>query len=110
MNSIHKIRAFYDWQNDQIGVALLQGDHEGRSIALAKPIEFAPLPSPGAFTQPTFGLEPTQAQMLMDQLWACGVRPKEGSGSAGSLAATERHLADMQRLVFGPAKKVGGNG
>jgi hypothetical protein len=39
------------------------------------------------------------AQQLMDDLWRCGVRPTEGSGSAGSLAATERHLEDMRRIV-----------
>lgn len=41
-----------------------------------------------------------QAQDLMDKLWQVGFRPTEGSGSAGALAATERHLKDMQRLVF----------
>lgn len=40
------------------------------------------------------------AQQLMDELWRCGLRPTEGTGSAGSLAATERHLADMRTLVF----------
>ncbi len=39
------------------------------------------------------------AQGLVDQLWACGLRPTEGSGSAGSLAATEKHLQDMRALV-----------
>ncbi len=39
-------------------------------------------------------------QRLMDELWHAGFRPTEGSGSAGSLAATERHLADMRALVF----------
>jgi hypothetical protein len=40
------------------------------------------------------------AQQLMDELWNCGLRPTEGTGSAGSLAATERHLADMKALAF----------
>lgn len=40
------------------------------------------------------------AQSLMDQLWNCGVRPTEGTGSAGSLAATKNHLEDMRRIVF----------
>jgi hypothetical protein len=40
------------------------------------------------------------AQALMDSLWDCGIRPTEGSGSAGSFAAQGAHLADMQRLVF----------
>lgn len=43
-----------------------------------------------------------QAQYLMDALWDCGLRPSEGSGSAGALAATQRHLEDMRSLVFKP--------
>lgn len=38
------------------------------------------------------------AQELMDSLWQCGLRPSEGSGSAGSLKATQDHLKDMQEL------------
>lgn len=46
------------------------------------------------------------AQTLMDDLWACGVRPTEGKGSAGALSATERHLEDMRALVFGTKVSV----
>lgn len=49
---------------------------------------------------PFLRLEFTAAQQLMDELWGCGLRPTEGTGSAGSLAATERHLQDMRKLVF----------
>lgn len=49
--------------------------------------------------EPTFALHFEAAQELMDQLWMAGLRPTEGSGSAGSLAATERHLADMRSIV-----------
>lgn len=45
-------------------------------------------------------LSTLEAQALMDRLWKAGLRPTEGSGSAGALAATERHLKDMQTLVF----------
>ena len=45
-------------------------------------------------------LEENQAQDLMDKLWMAGYRPTEGKGSAGALAATERHLSDLQRLIF----------
>lgn len=38
-------------------------------------------------------------QELMDSLWQCGFRPTEGTGSAGSLAATQAHLKDMRTLV-----------
>jgi len=36
----------------------------------------------------------------MDDLWAAGVRPTEGTGSAGSLSATEKHLSDMRIIAF----------
>ena len=53
----------------------------------------------------TFSLDMQVAQSLMDQLWACGVRPTEGRGSAGALAATQQHLEDMRRLVFEPREE-----
>jgi hypothetical protein len=53
----------------------------------------------GSYVTPSASLTEIQAQALMDQLWQCGLRPTEGSGSAGSLAATERHLADMRTIV-----------
>lgn len=49
---------------------------------------------------PVFTLRDEGCQHLMDELWRVGFRPSEGSGSAGSLAATERHLADMRHLLF----------
>lgn len=47
--------------------------------------------------RPTLSLQPCAAEQLMDQLWDCGLRPSEGSGSAGAMAATQLHLADMRR-------------
>jgi len=44
-------------------------------------------------------LRPEQAQELMDSLWQCGMRPAQGSGSAGSLAATEAHLATVKEYL-----------
>jgi hypothetical protein len=41
-----------------------------------------------------------EAQSLIDELWVIGLRPSEGTGSAGALAATQRHLEDMRALVF----------
>ncbi len=49
---------------------------------------------------PTVSIGINEAQTLMDDLWAAGIRPTEGSGSAGSLRATERHLSDMRKIVF----------
>ena len=38
-------------------------------------------------------------QILIDDLWSCGFRPSEGSGSAGSLKATEKHLEYMRDIA-----------
>ncbi len=49
---------------------------------------------------PTLDLYHAEAQTLMDDLWQAGLRPTEGSGSAGQLAATQRHLEDMRTLAL----------
>lgn len=51
-------------------------------------------------SEPVLMLLQEETQRLMDELWRAGFRPTEGTGSAGSLAATERHLEDMRALVF----------
>lgn len=45
-------------------------------------------------------IAPETAQELMNELWNAGIRPTEGHGSTGQLAATERHLEDLRALVF----------
>lgn len=54
----------------------------------------------GKRVDPTLCLDLTAAQTLMDDLWNAGLRPTEGSGSAGSLRSTEKHLADMRKIAF----------
>jgi hypothetical protein len=54
----------------------------------------------GYEVDPTVRLTNETAQELMDELWRAGLRPSEGSGSAGSLRATERHLEDMRKLAL----------
>ena len=53
-----------------------------------------------SYVNPTFPIEFEQAQQLMDDLWAAGLRPIEGAGSAGQLAATEAHVGDLRKLLF----------
>jgi hypothetical protein len=55
-------------------------------------------------TNPTASLGVTAAQKLMDDLWNCGLRPSEGSGSAGALLATQKHLDDMRTIALNPGK------
>lgn len=54
----------------------------------------------GDYVRPTVHLDQHQCQSLMDCLWECGIRPSEGTGSAGAMAAVERHRDDLQRMVF----------
>lgn len=49
-------------------------------------------------TEPFVELTEKHAQQLMDDLFKCGIRPSEGSGSAGMLKATQDHLADMRKI------------
>ena len=51
------------------------------------------------YTPATAALKPQEAQELIDALWDAGLRPSEGSGSAGAMLATQHHLADMRKLV-----------
>lgn len=81
---------------------LLAGRSSGK-LHVAKPVTIETMDETGfghAHIEPTFSLDHEDAQALMDELWVCGLRPSEGAGSAGALAATQRHLEDMRRLVF----------
>lgn len=55
---------------------------------------------PGGIAPPTISLRPEEAQSIMDALWDAGLRPTEGTGSAGALAATQKHLEDMRTIAF----------
>ena len=68
-------------------------------ICVAEPLVFKEQQE-GLFFEPALRLNTGEAQRLMDELWDCGLRPSEGTGSAGSLRATEKHLTDMQRIAF----------
>ena len=86
-----------DWQD---GVSLyLRKKIEGVSVSVAQPLELKEhernMP-----IDPFLILQIQEAQLLMDELWQCGLRPSEGTGSAGSLRATEKHLSDMRLIVM----------
>jgi len=76
---------------------------EGVSVQAACPIIYTPhvkhIP-----IEPFMFLSVHEAQQLMDELWQCGLRPTEGTGSAGSLAATQHHLDDFRKILFNKLK------
>lgn len=70
------------------------------SIAVAEPMLFKKVEEHGVRHPPTIELRIDEATALMDDLWRCGIRPSNGDGSVGEIAAVRNHLADMQKLVF----------
>jgi len=86
------------WHRNEIEVYLLGPLDNFGCRLIGKPLE-GDLLKDGEVPPPTTRLPMEVAQQLMDQLWLCGLRPTEGTGSAGSLAATEKHLNDMRAIV-----------
>jgi hypothetical protein len=93
-----------DWSN---GISIYMRQRTvGHGYTVALPVTMERR-EPGAVAEPMLRLGIQEAQQLIDELWQCGLRPTEGTGSAGSLAATERHLADMQKIALGLLKAHG---
>lgn len=94
------------WSNQ---IALYIGVlHRDGSVSVANNITFSKHAEGAAINADRLlSFRPDEAQTLMDELWHCGLRPSEGSGSAGSLEATERHLKDMQSIAFNLLARVG---
>ena len=91
------------WDAIALRVAHIQERPDGApQISRGHPIQFEKLTEEGLCMEhpPTLRLSPGDAQGLMDELWRVGLRPTEGTGSAGQLGAVERHLADMRALAF----------
>lgn len=86
-------------------VELLVGSNRGQSVYLADEILLDQvIDEPGVAPKPSMTIAPPAAQQLMDDLWTAGFRPSEGVGSAGSLRAVEKHLADMRAIAFNRLK------
>lgn len=80
------------------GVDLLVTDDCGRMVG--QPI-IMQASREGMMQEPTISLHQSAAQQLIDELWAAGLRPSEGTGSAGALRATKHHLEDMRKIALG---------
>ena len=78
----------------------------GKRFVVNKPLELETTEEPCAM-QPFLIIEKNEAQLLMNDLWDCGLRPSEGSGSACALAAIQKHLKDMKTIAFQALKIQG---
>lgn len=86
-----------DWNN---GVSIyMRQVILGKTGMKAAPVQMVPHEL-GNIVEPMLMLPIHTAQQLIDELWDCGLRPTEGSGSAGAMAAVQKHLEDMRKLVF----------
>jgi hypothetical protein len=72
----------------------------GGKLLVAEPILLKEITEEGISFLPVTSINQTEAQVLMDSLWDCGIRPTEGSGSAGAMAAVQKHLEDMRTIAF----------
>jgi len=72
----------------------------GGKWAYARPLVFEEFEDELLEPDPFLVLEPPAAQTLIDELWKCGFRPSDGTGSAGQLKATQDHLEDMRSIAF----------
>lgn len=99
-NRIFNLRATrgrLDWNPTEINLFAYQSDD--RTHYAAQKLELKQSEE-GEGLEPFLSIEQEVAQRLMDDLWDCGLRPSEGSGSAGSLRATQKHLEDMKTIAF----------
>jgi hypothetical protein len=92
-----KLRASANYGFDK-SVELRLFDFEKRQVATG--ITLSTDHEDGTWVKPFLTLDVTQAQGLMDDLWSCGLRPTEGSGSAGSREATQAHLKDLRAITW----------
>ena len=98
------------WLHDRISIRMLHkfgaqpGDplKAAHHISVVQPVILKQMDPRDYATEipAAFDLSPAEAQQFMDELWRVGIRPTEGAGSVGQLAATTRHLEDMRALVF----------
>lgn len=83
--------------------------NDGRQMAVVEPLVFRAI-AEGEYTTPALVITTEAAQQLMDELWACGLRPTEGAGSAGAMAATKAHLEDMRKIALTSFDLLAGQG
>lgn len=71
------------------------------SVAVAEAIDFK-VYQPNEQPNPAkVQLTHSEAQELIDRLWACGLRPTEGKWTAGLIESMKEHIGDLRKIAFG---------
>jgi hypothetical protein len=97
---IRAVRAGFDFDPDGINLFGIDRGTRIRKTRYIEPVTWKEKKERFQTLEPFLRLEKHNAQKLIDDLWDCGLRPSEGSGSAGALKKTENHLSDMRKIVF----------
>lgn len=95
----YEVRAFANRPSEQIDIVVIREDRILQSNDGDKTYSFCNPPL-YEYAPPTLRIGRNEAQSLIDELWTIGIRPTEGSGSAGAMAAVQEHVSDLRRLVF----------
>ncbi len=95
-----RLKCQYDMSQDALMFLLCELDFMSQFMtAIAEPVVMKKKEE-GVVMHPTFHLSMEAAQQLMDQLWRCGIRPKDAEGTVGTLAAKEEHIKDLRKMLF----------
>ena len=79
--------------SEKVSIRMKDGNFKADYINLSEHLQ-------GTIIDPFMTLSRSEAQELANQLYAAGIQPEQGKGSAGQLKAIEYHLEDMRKLVF----------
>ena len=90
--------AFKDVKSQRYDISLIKGEGVAFGKLVMEKI------GPADYVPPFLSLRDDEAQQLMDELWRTGIRPSNGVGNEGQLAATQAHLKDMQLIAMGWVK------
>ncbi len=93
-----KMRDYSFSADDEIELFMVR-KLNGKAVEYGQPIVMAKAVA-GVKAPVIAHIDKRQGQQLMDDLWQCGLRPSEGTGSAGALAAVQAHLADFKKIAF----------
>jgi hypothetical protein len=94
-----RVHAEPKWYSNAIALFFYEKAQDGRVSYVSKLVMETVKEGEFVETSDVFTIPHETAQELIDSLWQCGLRPSEGSGSAGSLKATQDHLKELQAIT-----------
>ncbi len=82
-----------------IEIALFETGRDGALVSVARTVTMESCESE-CLIPAMCELTPDAAQLLMDDLWRCGLRPTEARLGNESVQAMKEHIGDLRRMAF----------